>query len=343
LRLAATRWIARLAVLGTLLLAVLQAIAYSVEPLSTWWLELLQYVPYPAYLLPTLAAFALSFVLTRAWRFVAGLTVLLVMTVIMGLVWGHADKGVAPVRMMTFNIKAYLVDHGAGAFEPLAAEVARHDPDILVMQDAGELTQRRQRSPELAASVFAGRNVFAWGQYIIVSRLPLHGCRAGDMSYPGVRGDYLHCIVTAHGIEVDLFTAHLLSPRRGLNATRHEPVEGIDDWQQNFADRLVQAHELANGVAGLRRPTIVAGDLNASEASPVVRTLLARGLRDAFSSAGRGYGYTLGHALRLGFSFLRIDHILVSNEIGVADSFVGGAQASEHRPVIADLLLQRSR
>ena len=63
----------------------------------------------------------------------------------------------------------------------------------------------------------------------------------------------------------------------------------------------------------------------------------------AFSSAGFGYGYSHGHALRFGFSFLRIDHMLVSKEIGVADAFPGGWQASEHRPVIADLLLRRSK
>jgi endonuclease/exonuclease/phosphatase (EEP) superfamily protein YafD len=247
------------------------------------------------------------------------------------------------VRMMTYNIKAYLAERRPDAFAPLANEVAQHDPDILVMQDAIELTQRRQHSPELAASLFAGRSVYAHGQYIVVSRLPLRDCQPHDMSYRGEDAEYVHCVVTAHGVDVDLVTAHLLSPRRGLNATRRERVEGIDDWQQNFADRLTQAHELASGVAGRQRPMILAGDLNASEASPVVRALLAQGLRDAFSSAGLGYGYTHGHALKLGISFLRIDHILVSDEIGVTDAFPGGWRASEHRPVIADLLIQRSR
>jgi endonuclease/exonuclease/phosphatase (EEP) superfamily protein YafD len=82
---------------------------------------------------------------------------------------------------------------------------------------------------------------------------------------------------------------------------------------------------------------IVAGDLNADDRSPVVRRLLATGLRDAFSSAAIGYGYTLGHALRPGFSFLRIDHVLVSRDIGVRDCEPGGRDGSEHRPVLADL------
>ena len=86
---------------------------------------------------------------------------------------------------------------------------------------------------------------------------------------------------------------------------------------------------------------IVAGDLNAPEGSPIVGALLDTGLRDAFSSAGFGYGYTHGHSLRPGLSFLRIDHILVGPTIGVGNCFVGGKEGSEHRPVIADLFLQR--
>jgi endonuclease/exonuclease/phosphatase (EEP) superfamily protein YafD len=84
----------------------------------------------------------------------------------------------------------------------------------------------------------------------------------------------------------------------------------------------------------------VAGDLNAPDSSVVVRSLLDTGLRDAFATAGMGYGYTWGHTLRPGVSFLRLDHILVGPEFGVADCFVGGAQASAHRPVIADLFLR---
>jgi endonuclease/exonuclease/phosphatase (EEP) superfamily protein YafD len=81
--------------------------------------------------------------------------------------------------------------------------------------------------------------------------------------------------------------------------------------------------------------------LNAIQASPVIRTLSAIGLRDAFATGGRGYGYTYGHDLRLGFSFLRIDHVLASPEIDVLRAEPGGSRASQHRPVIADLVLRK--
>ena len=334
-------WIARFAVLGVAVPALLLAGAYRAEPLGSWWLELLQYAPYPAFLLPALLAVVLSWRLNWAWRVIAIGALGLVMTVIMGLAFGHADAGSGALRMMTYNIKAQRATRHPGVYEALEREVARQRPDLLVMQDAGDLSAARRNSPALAQTIFAGRHVFSHDQYIVVSRYPLRDCRAGDLSFRGQPHSYVRCVVTADGSEVELFAAHLLSPRRGLNATRHEGAEGIDDWQQNFEDRLSQSRALAGDVAKRELPLIVAGDLNAPETSPVVRTLLERGLRDAFSSAGRGYGYTHGHSTMLAISFLRIDHILVSPEIGVVDAFAGGKEGSEHRPVIADLLLKR--
>ena len=334
-------WVARFAVLGVAVPAVLLASAYRAEPLGSWWLELLQYAPYPAFLLPALFALVLSWRLNWAWRLIAVGALGLVTTIVMGFVFGHADAGSGGLRMMTYNVKSYRAVRQAGIYEALEQEVARHHPDLLVMQDADELIAARRSAPAIAASIFAGRHVFSHDQYIVVSRYPLRDCRAGDLSFRGQPHSYVRCLVAVDGKEVELFTAHLLSPRRGLNATRHEGAEGIDDWQQNFEDRLSQSRRLAADVAKREHPLIVAGDLNAPETSPVIRTLLDRGLRDAFSSAGRGYGYTHGHSTMLSISFLRIDHILVSPEIGVVDAFAGGKEGSEHRPVIADLLLKR--
>jgi endonuclease/exonuclease/phosphatase (EEP) superfamily protein YafD len=339
--LAVWRWLARAAVLGSVVPAVLLSVGFSARLGDVWWLELLRYVPYPVFLLPAVLALALSFALGRRWRFAAALALGLVLTVIMGLAVGWADAGSVRVRVMTYNVKAWLAEHQNGGFAALAWEVALQDPDILVMQDAGELSAAHDENPQTASPVFAGRQVYAAGQYIVASRFPLRACHVAQIPYGGEEHTYVRCIVTPRGIDVDLVTAHLKSPRDGLNATRHERLEGLDDWRRNFSHRLTQATRLAADVSVRQRPLILAGDLNAPESSPVVQRLLDHGLRDAFSSAGRGYGYTHGHSLKPHISFLRIDHILVSREIGVYDSFTGGKDASEHRPVISDLLLQR--
>jgi endonuclease/exonuclease/phosphatase (EEP) superfamily protein YafD len=346
------------------LLAALVLVALALIPgvAEVWWIELLRYAPYPAWLGAALLAAVLSLGLAWRWRLGALAGLLLVLGPLMGLQLHGADAGEGRLRVMTYNVKSYKA--GDDALARIAWEVVQHAPDILVMQDASMVDLNPASMNEAVATMLRDRKIYSFGQYIVASRLPLRGCRPGDISYRGIPHTYVRCVVDVRGREVELITAHLLSPRDGLNATRHEGREGVDDWRQNYADRLSQARKLAADIllpagpaaasppaaavsrspppaAALRRPLIVAGDLNAPESSPVIQALLDAGLRDVFSAAGSGYGYTHGHSLRPGFSFLRIDHILVSDTLGVADSFVGSKLGSEHRPVIADLWLDR--
>lgn len=320
---------------------VLLSAAFAVHHPGTWWLELARYVPYPAYVLIAALSVLASLWLGRAWRIGAVLALGLVGSVVMGLVWGSPDKGSQRLRVMTYNVKSYLADERLGSYGRIAWEVLQNDPDILVLQDAQHLIDSKGAMPEPVRKMLGDRGVHGYGQYIVASRYTLRDCAPGNITFRGRTHTYVRCGVVVHGVELDLITAHFLSPREGLNATRHEGAAGLDDWQQNFEDRMTQARALADVVTASRRPVIVAGDLNAPESSPVVGALRAAGLRDAFSSAGKGYGYTHGHALRPGISFLRIDHILVSATLGVLDCFVGSKDGSEHRPVIADLLLER--
>jgi endonuclease/exonuclease/phosphatase (EEP) superfamily protein YafD len=333
--------LARLVVAFIVTAIVLFTAAQQAGGVGPWWLELTRYLPYPGVLLPAVAALLLSCWLGRGWVLASLAALVLVLTVTMGFAWPRPDHGDLPVRVMTYNVKAHLAAQRPDGLAKLAREVALHAPDILVMQDAG---LSRNGGPEAtlpAAALFGFAHVFAAGQYVVASRFPLRDCAQGNIGYRGEDHRYVHCVVEASGVALNLVTAHFESPREGLNAARREGLEGVDDWQQNYEDRLAQARTLARDLAGSGRPLVVAGDLNAPESSPVIGALLGIGLRDAFSSAGRGYGYTHGHALKLGFSFLRIDHILLSADIGVSDSFAGNADASEHRPVIADLLLRR--
>jgi endonuclease/exonuclease/phosphatase (EEP) superfamily protein YafD len=326
------------------LCALLLALAFAFATEGQWWVELLRFVPYPAWLVPAVVALALSFALSWAWRGLAAATVVLVLTGVMGLSVGLGDAAQPPqpseraVRLMTYNIKAYrAMDRDLG-FWPIWDEITRNAPDIVVMQDAGSFHLSGALAQGLP-SALRGYQAEVFGQYIIVSRFPLSGCQRGDIPYRGQAHTYFRCQVTIGSRSLSLVTAHLLSPREGLNATRHERLGGLDDWVENLADRQGQAHKLAADLGALPRPLIVAGDLNAAEQSPVVRALLAAGLRDAYRAGGLGWGYTIGHALKLHLSFARIDHILVSPEIGVQRTVTGGSGGSEHRPVIADLLV----
>jgi vancomycin resistance protein VanJ len=336
---------ARIAVAAVIAAIVAFTAAEQVNAVGPWWLELLRYLPFPVVLVPALVALAVSFKLGLRWVLASAATVALVLTVTMGLSWHSHARAVGPddprFRVMTYNIKAYLAEHRAGGFDELAAEIASHDPDILVMQDANRALSAPVRSAGSAQRLTALPNVFAADQYIVASRFELFGCRERTVGGPGQELVYVRCTVRLpNGALVQVATAHLGSPRSGLNAARREGLDGADEWQENSDHRLAQARALAADLASVDRPLIVAGDLNAIQASPVIRTMSAIGLRDAFATGGRGYGYTYGHGLKLGFSFLRIDHVLASPEIDVLGAVAGGSLASQHRPVIADLVMR---
>jgi vancomycin resistance protein VanJ len=329
-----------LLVIAGLATVIALALGFRYGTESMWWLEIARYVPFPVYLVPALMLVACAWPLGWRWRLAAVVAPLVVATELMGLAVGSPDEGGGRLRFMTYNIKAYLARRTPDGYAKLAWEIAGQDPDVIVMQDAQPVDSPNQLPPPLLAAL-KGRQVYVQDQYIVASRYPLSQCAPGNMSYSGDADNFVHCTLTANGREIDLFTAHFVSPRDGLNAARGKAAGGLREWETNFQDRLAQAIQLAAAVSKAKHPVIVAGDLNADERSPVVRRLLATGLRDAFSSASIGYGYTLGHDLRPGFSVLRIDHVLVSQDIGVLDCTPGGREGSEHRPVLADLLVAR--
>jgi len=341
----AFQWLARVATGMSLLCAIGLTGLYHFGPARSGWAELLRYVPFLLYTVPAVLALLLSLALGWWWRLGALLALGLMGTAVMDLRLGLGRTDLPPdapgtrtVRFMTYNIKSYRAAFREGGFVPLNNEIEQHQPDILVMQDAREVS-RQGDLPYGMREVLPKHKLYAHGQYAIASRFPISGCAPADMSLQHEQFDYVRCTVNIDGTRVDLVTAHLLTPREGLNATREDRLQSLEEWRDNFADRLSQAERIATALAPLKHPTILAGDLNAPEHSVVVRTLLDLGLRDAFSAAGRGWGFTHGHSLQPGVSFLRIDHILVSPEIGVRDAWIGWRGGSEHRPVVADLVI----
>jgi endonuclease/exonuclease/phosphatase (EEP) superfamily protein YafD len=334
-------------VVGLFVAAVIAAIAaltalQRLDGETWWWVELSRYLPYYWLVLLCVVSLGASMWLGRMWVAASLAALALLAGVTMQPEWGEGSTGGEHVRVMTFNIKAGRAVEVRDGVLALGVEVARHDPDILVMQDANGLLIDRGAQALAGVQVFGLPHVYALGQYVVASRWPLLGCNPGQIGFREESHRYLRCTVDVGGTALTLVTAHFLSPRNGLAATRFEGLDGAQAWQQNYRDRLAQSQALARDIATMPRPLVVAGDLNAPESSEVVQTLLRTGVRDAFSAAGRGYGYTYGQAMR-GMAFLRIDHILTSSDIAIADSFVGRGEASEHRPVIADLLLRPRR
>jgi endonuclease/exonuclease/phosphatase family metal-dependent hydrolase len=307
------------------------------------WLELTRYLPFYLWLAATALAFVAAIWLRGWWLLFPVAAFAIVLVVIMDVelnVGEAAAPGAIPLRVMTYNIKASDAGQRRGGIEWIGAAVVRHNPDIALMQDADGLLITRGAEPLSGGPpVFGLSHVFAVGQFVVASRYPIERCGTGKVDFSDISRRYLHCDVDVLGRKVRFVSVHLQTPRAGLAAARRKGLEGLDEWERNYEERIVQARRLVSDLAGMPRPLVVVGDFNAPMSSPVMRTIVATGLRDCHDIAGRGWGFTYGASYRWNIDFLRIDHILASGDVGMASCRVGDDFASPHRPVIADLWL----
>ena len=333
----------------TLLLAALLAALSVMNRLGAdrWWFGALNlYLPQAAWATPGVILTLALLLVNRRFVWAPLLCVAWVAGPLMGLSWSLQTPpapGRTTLRVMTWNVK-----YGARSRAAIFDEIKRHRPDLVLLQDAPGLLE----SPE--GDFFRGWQVRSYGQFVIAGRLPLEDATAEWLDFPGQAGGEacLRCRLRIAGTTVTLYNVHLHSPRQELSlvplAVKKPPIRDLTATmlKSNATSRHLQAHRLAALLLQERGPVIVAGDLNAPDSSLVCDTLRTAGVHDAFAEGGRGYGYTYGHFLipdRLPlpkFSFVRIDHIMLGSRIRAARCWTGTADASDHRPVCADLELR---
>jgi vancomycin resistance protein VanJ len=312
-----------------------------------WWPGAFNlYLPQAVWLAPVGLLLLLSLRFARRWLWVLGFYLLWVGGPIMGFRWAfgtHQEPVPAgtSLRVMTCNIKDGQRD-AAALFE----DIVRYQPDVIFFQDVSKL----MRGPR--KDFFREWNVNAFDQYVIASRLPLAKASRRVLSLPDEPDCCMRTELLVGQTPVTLYNVHLLTPREGLNAfraVRRRPgrfLAAVQELQENVERRLLQAQTLAEYIRKEPGLVIVAGDLNSPDGSLACRTLRDVNLHDAFAEGGRGYGYTYGHLLlhgRLpwlpGISWMRIDHIMLGPGIRSRRCWTGNGEASEHRPVFADLLI----
>jgi endonuclease/exonuclease/phosphatase family metal-dependent hydrolase len=106
------------------------------------------------------------------------------------------------------------------------------------------------------------------------------------------------------------------------------------DYRADPAVRRQQVAEMVRYLGGSAEPTIVFGDMNATPDAPELQPLL-RSVRDAWpASAGTGLTYPADKPAK------RIDYVLTSSQFVVRSATVPATDASDHRPVVVDLVLR---
>jgi endonuclease/exonuclease/phosphatase family metal-dependent hydrolase len=313
-----------------------------------WWFGALNlYLPQVIWAGPGILIAALTLRVAWRWVWMPLLGIVWAAGPLMGFCWPVHTSQVPhdsyPLRVMTWNVK--YGSHDKLAHMAIMYEIDRNKPAVVLLQDAGGVLNG------LLGDYFCTWNVRSDGQYIIASRLPLSALQIKRISFPGEEHTCVRSELQFNGTKVILYNAHLQSPREGLNAlrvVRKNPrilPDAIQQLELNVKARLIQAGILREYLRQETGPVIIAGDLNSPDASQVCAVLRDADLHDAFAEGGKGYGYTYGHFLfqnklpDLNVSWMRIDHIMMSSQFQSRNCWTGTGKASDHRPVIADLIL----
>ena len=311
-----------------------------------FWLGALNlYLPQAMWAVPGIMLTFFIFKADRFWAWLPLLCLAWVLGPIMGCHWSRQPVQIAAdpvtVRVMTWNIK-----YGSYDLAPLMEEITRCKPDVVLFQDAvGSMNEQ-------LGNYFKAWQVRHHGQFVIASRYPLSEAEVHPLPASGEGQEYLRCQLRIGPTLVSLYNVHFRTPRWSLNAfrtARKEPEylpQAIQSFDHNITTRLSQARSVADALSREKGPVILTGDLNAPDASLVCSILREAGMHDAFAQRGRGYGFTYGHFLFkhrlpwLKISWMRIDHIMMNGHFNTERCWAGSSQASDHRPVIADLVLQ---
>ena len=240
----------------------------------------------------------------------------------------------APIRVMTWNIH-----FGNEGLQRVASTVCAADADIVGLQEVDVHWSERSAFVDQATQIgeACGLEVRFGPIYslppleqgapprqfgvAVLTRLPILSSRnhlltrlstQEEDTPPAPSPGFLQVTVDVGGTAVDVFVTHL-------------------DYRPDPSVRKTQVAEMLAVIGQEERPAILMGDMNAPPDRAELAPLFAR-LHDAWSaSRDPGFTYPAGEPVR------RIDYIFTRGSLGTVTARVLGTDASDHRPVIAEL------
>jgi endonuclease/exonuclease/phosphatase family metal-dependent hydrolase len=241
-----------------------------------------------------------------------------------------------PLRVVTYNIRA-----GNGDLQRIAETIRKFAPDIAGLQEVDVNWSERSAFEDQARKLgeLLGMQVRFAPIYVLpgtdsskparqygvalLSRHPMSAWRNHTMTrlstialdpVPAPAPGLLEATIDVNGTAVRVFNTHL-------------------DYRSDPRVREQQVMEMLAYIGDAARPTLVLGDLNAGPEAPELQPLLRR-LRDIWQSkAESGFTYPADKPAK------RIDYVLTSHHFRVRSASVPATEASDHRPVLVDLLL----
>lgn len=253
----------------------------------------------------------------------------------MGLRWSFSTPerhGTAVVRVLSCNIGGENFDSNK-----LSKLIRDLNVDLVSLQECPR---------ELKLDLPPGWHSLQPGGLAIFSKFPLkeHTVVTG-MHLPDTwpRTSLLPSIVSTPYGDISFNAIHLPTARFGimhmLDRKYGINIKKTDVLETETKNRMQISYKARKVSNQINMPTIVAGDFNMPTESKIYRSHWS-GLDNAFSSSGKGYGWTAYDEIKKNLIRVRVDHILNNNKINSLTCEVGKNIGSDHLPLICDFLIK---
>jgi endonuclease/exonuclease/phosphatase (EEP) superfamily protein YafD len=242
--------------------------------------------------------------------------------------WFDGDAAGTPLRVVSYNVAG-----GDDLNTSLPWMIEETRADIIGFQECGSALAAATRAlPEVAWYTDVREGL------CLVSRYPIGNTRQLDReNIVAARGAgmVIEYTIDLGGRELHLTNLHLDTPRAGLEPVREGNLsEGFGKLQSKSLIRDIESRQARGLVDADSGAIVVLGDFNLPVES-VIYTSNWGDMLNAFSHAGFGFGFTRFN----GWIRARIDHVLAGEGVHVERAFVGPDFGSDHRPMIADLIV----
>ncbi|MGW5360292.1 endonuclease/exonuclease/phosphatase family protein [Actinopolymorpha pittospori] len=247
------------------------------------------------------------------------------------------------LRVATYNIHAGAGEDGVFDLARTADAIRSLDADVIGLQEvdvhwdtrSDYVDEARELARQLRMRVFfapiydfepategAPRRQYG---VAVLSRYPIVQAENHDITrlstqdpnpVPAPALGFAEVTLAVRGARVHVYSTHL-------------------DYRPDPAVRRMQVDDMLAILAADKGPKVLVGDLNAEATAPELAQLWEQGLVDAAPNGGKTYPATSPVS--------RIDVVSVSPDITVRGAHEIATTASDHRPVVTDLVVPRGR
>jgi vancomycin resistance protein VanJ len=230
-----------------------------------------------------------------------------------------------PTEKQRLRVASYSVKLSEGSASKVAAAIQNLNVDVVCAQEVPWLPTEGKAVAQLL------RHLPNWharhdGELLTLSRTPILSSRVHRVEKTGAVACQ-ETVIRVGDQRVHFFNTHLTVP--GEN-----PRHLASSIRRTIPIRDAQIRAVVRA-AQIKSPTILLGDFNTPARGRIYATL-HKYWRDAWHDAGWG----TGNSFPVGLPLVRIDYVWTSHDFQVQRCIVPNENASDHYPLVADLVLR---